>query len=158
MHAETISWKLRLWSWQHGFTKKSGGVSSFLPMPPDPTLTSANDMHTYGATPSGSVTGALFCFHQADTVHEPQVRKKIKNSGVKRCSSPILCHVCCKQLCNQLSTDNGSRIVTHHRFGFQCGINCCYVHLTSISVTDESLKSSACEIALGDLVPQVTDN
>lgn len=67
-----------LWSWQHGFTKKSWGVSSF---PPPPT--SANDMHTYGAAASGSVTGAFICFHQADTVHEPQVCKnKIKNTPV----------------------------------------------------------------------------
>lgn len=146
-----------LWSWQHGFTKKSWGVSSF------PPPTNANDMRTYGAAASGSVTGAFICFHQADTVHEPQVckkKQKKKNSGVKRFSVPplILCHMYCKQLSNQLSTDNGSGIVTHHRFGFQCGINCCEVHLTSISVTDENLKYSACEIALGDLVPQVTDN
>lgn len=85
---------------------------------------------------------------------------KIKNLCEKsqcfsRDTTPL---ACCKLLCNRFSTDNGSRIVTHHRFCIQYGINCCYVRLTGISVTDENLRSSACEIAMGNSAPQVTDN
>lgn len=120
---------------------------------------SANNTQTYGEAADWSNTGVFICYYRADTVHEPQVYKiKTLCGKIQRSSLDTLPFVRCKRLCNQFSTDNGSRIVTHHRFCIQCGINCCYVHLTSISVTDENLKSSACERARGDLVPQVTDN
>lgn len=60
-----------LLSWQHHFAKKSGGIPSFYQYPSPHS--SADSMQTYGAAADWSNMGLFICFHQADTVHEPQV-------------------------------------------------------------------------------------